>query len=133
MSGYLIDTDWIIDATHGLPLAIQTIADFSPAGVAVSLISYGELFEGAHYARDRQAALIGLDRILEKKPILPLTTAIMRTFGIVRGQLSCQLRRQIGDVDLLIAATALTHDLTLVTRNLRDFQQIPDLKLYQPS
>lgn len=66
------------------------------------------------------------------KDILPLTAAIMERFGIVRGQLSRQLRRQIGDMDLLIAATALQHDLTLLTRNVRDFQHVPDLKLYLP-
>lgn len=36
----------------------------------------------------------------------------------------------IGDPDILIAATALYHDLTLVTRNQAHFQRIPDLKLY---
>lgn len=35
-------------------------------------------------------------------------------------------------MDLLIAATALEHDLTLLTYNLRDFRLIPDLKLHQP-
>ncbi len=35
------------------------------------------------------------------------------------------------DADLLIAATALEHDLTLMTQNLRHFNRIPDLKLYQ--
>jgi predicted nucleic acid-binding protein len=41
------------------------------------------------------------------------------------------LRQQIGDLDLLIAATALEHNLTLLTRNVRDFQHVPGLKLYQ--
>jgi len=36
-------------------------------------------------------------------------------------------------MDLLIAATALSHNLTLLTRNISDFQHIPQLKLYQPS
>jgi len=36
----------------------------------------------------------------------------------------------IGDFDILIAATALHHDLTLVTRNRRHFERIPNLALY---
>ena len=36
-------------------------------------------------------------------------------------------------LDLLTAATALEHDLTLVTRNLADYEDIPDLALYQPN
>ncbi len=44
------------------------------------------------------------------------------------------LRRQgnmIPDMDLLIAATALNYDLTLMTRNIRHFARIPDLRLYR--
>ncbi len=62
--------------------------------------------------------------------MLPLTTAIMERFAIVRGQLSRPQRQQIGDMDLLIAATALHHDLTLLTRNTRDFRLVPGLKRF---
>jgi len=62
--------------------------------------------------------------------VLPLTTAIMERFAIVRGQLSRPQRQQIGDMDLLIAATALHHDLTLLTRNTRDFRLVPGLKRF---
>lgn len=41
------------------------------------------------------------------------------------------VRQQIGDMDLLIAATALRYDLTLGTRNLRDFRLIPGLTSYE--
>ncbi len=37
----------------------------------------------------------------------------------------------IGDFDILIAATAIQHHLTLLTRNIKDYQRIPSLKLYQ--
>jgi predicted nucleic acid-binding protein len=57
----------------------------------------------------------------------------MERFAIVRGSLPRSVRHQIGDMDLLIAATALEHNLTLLTRNLRDFQHIPGLKINQPS
>ena len=36
-------------------------------------------------------------------------------------------------MDLLIAATAIAEDLTLITRNVRHFARLPDLNLYQPS
>ena len=39
----------------------------------------------------------------------------------------------IGDPDIFIAAMALQHGLILVTRNVRHFQRIPDLKLYEPT
>jgi tRNA(fMet)-specific endonuclease VapC len=38
--------------------------------------------------------------------------------------------RLISDMDLLIAATAMHHNLTLVTRNHRHFERVPNLRLY---
>jgi len=57
---------------------------------------------------------------------------VARRFGIIRGSLRAK-GQVIGDSDMLIAATALHHSLTLVTRNIRDFQRIPDLRIYQSS
>ncbi|MGH2371098.1 MAG: type II toxin-antitoxin system VapC family toxin [Chloroflexota bacterium] len=133
MTGYLVDTDWIVDCLHGQQAALQTIADLAPQGLAISLITYGELYEGAYYARDPRQAMASLRKFLRRVRRLTLTVAVMERFGVVRGGLPRVVRDQIGDMDLLIAATALHHDLTLVTRNLRDFSRVPGLKLYQPS
>lgn len=133
MSRYLLDTDWIVDVLHGQAAATDTLLQLVPQGLAVSLISYGELDEGAYFSRDPQAALAALQTFLAGKELLPLTPAIMERFALVRGRLTRKLRQQIGDMDLLIAATALHHGLSLLTRNLKDFQHIPDLEIYQPS
>lgn len=130
MSAYLVDTDWIIDVLHGNADAERTLLDLAADGLTVSLITYGELFEGAHYARNPQVALGGLHAFLRDKELLPLTIDVMERFAIVRGQLSRSVRQQVGDMDLLIAATALHHDLVLLTRNLRDFRLVPDLRLF---
>jgi predicted nucleic acid-binding protein len=57
----------------------------------------------------------------------------MERFAQIRGSLPRPIRQQIGDLDILIAATCLEHNLTLLTRNLKEFQHIPHLKLYQPN
>ena len=130
MTSYLIDTDWIIDCLHGRNDAIETMADLAADGLAVSLMTYGELYQGAFYARNPDVALRGLRRFLQGKRLLPLNRAIVEQFGVMRGDLK---RRglTIGDFDLLIAATALHHDLILLTRNRRHFSRIPDLRLYE--
>ena len=133
MSLYLLDTDWIVDVLHGQESATQTLLELAPSGLALSIITYGELYEGAYYSRDPEPALAGLHTFLEGKEILSLTLAVMERFALVRGKLPRNLKEQIGDMDLLIGATALEHDLTLLTRNLKDFQHIPDLKLHQAS
>src|SRR5215216_4916055 len=133
MSLYLLDSDWIVDCLHGQASATQTLLELAADGLALSIITYGELYQGAYYARDPKTAIRGLRQFLRGKQLLPLTKGVVERFGIVRGTLPRSLQQQIGDMDLLIAATALYHDLTLLTRNLRDIQHIPGLKLYQTS
>ncbi len=130
MSGLLLDTDRAIDALNGVPGALELLEVLAPSGLALSSISYGELYEGAYYGRDQTHSLATLAAFVRRTPMLPITDEILERFAILRGSLTHQLRNQIGDFDLLIAATALTHHLTLVTRNLRAFRHILDLELY---
>ena len=93
MSAYLIDTDWIIQVLYGSAEATQALEDCAPQGLALSLITYGELFQGAYYTRDATVALATLRTFLDGKDILPLTEAIMERFAILRGQLTRNQRQ----------------------------------------
>lgn len=133
MSAYLVDTDWLIHVLHGDIAATRTLEDLAPQGLAISLITCGELYQGAYDARDPQPALQAIHDLLDGTDILPLTQTIMERFTIVRGQLTRNQRQQVGDMDLLIAASAIHHDLTLVTCHVRDDALVPGLTRYQPS
>jgi len=129
---YLVDTDWIIDGIAGIGNARATLERLSPNGLAVSIITLGELYEGAYASDNPTGRLTTFQDFLGGFVVLSLTDAVMHTFAKTRAT----LRRSgniIPDMDLLIAATARTFDLTLVTRNVRHFERIPDLKIYQPS
>jgi tRNA(fMet)-specific endonuclease VapC len=129
---YLVDTDWIIDGIAGIGNARTTLERLSPNGLAVSIITLGELYEGAYASDNPKNQLATFQQFLDGFVVLGLTDAIMHTFAKTRAQ----LRRSgniIPDMDLLIASTARTFDLTLLTRNIRHFERIPDLKIYQPS
>jgi len=54
----------------------------------------------------------------------------VRRFARIRGELR-KAGRAIGDFDILIAASAIRHDLVLITRNIRHYERIPELKIYQ--
>lgn len=126
---YLIDTDAVADWLNNRPTVVSLLTALEPDGLAISVIIYGEVYEGIYFGRDPRAAERAFLRFLRVVTVLPLSRTIMKRFARIRGQ----LRRQgllIQDPDLLIAATALTHDLTLVTRNLRHFQRVPDLKIH---
>ena len=97
-------------------------------GVAVSIISLGELYEGAYRDPAPEPRLAGMRRFLAGYQILGLSEDAMVVFARERER----LRRQgqlIPDLDLLIAATAVANGLTLVTRNIRHFTRITGLQL----
>ena len=125
---YLVDSDWLIDALSGVTGASEYLERLAVDGVAVSIITYGEVYEGAFSAPDPPARLLELRRFLAGFALLSLDDVSMVEFASLRAL----LRRQgqlIPDMDLLIAATAMAHDLTLATRNTRHFARLPTLRL----
>lgn len=131
---YLVDSDWLIDALHGLQGATEALERLSGRGLAVSIITIGELYEGAYLAPDPEAHLRGLRQFLSGFVVLTLTETIMAIFARERARLRRSGNR-IPDLDLLIASTALQYDLTLLTRNRKDFSpdRFPSLRVYQPT
>ena len=127
---FLVDSDWLIDATGGKPAASNFLAQLSADGLAVSIIAVAEIYEGAFSVAHSEALLAAYRDFLSDYTILPLTDDTVARFARLRAA----LRRQgwlIPDMDILIAATALEADLTLVTRNFRHFERIAGLKLYR--
>ena len=129
---YLLDTDWAIHAFGGRHRAATLLDRLVPERVAVSLVSVGELYDGAYGYANHQAHLERIREFLASFTITGLNDPIMQTFGELRSQLR-RAGRPIPDFDLAIASTALYYDLTLLTFNRRHFERIPDLRLYQPS
>jgi predicted nucleic acid-binding protein len=129
---YLIDTDWVVEYLKGRPPAVETLAALRQEGLAISLITYGEIYEGIYTGREAARHEEMFLRFLRRVRVLPLNREMLKQFARIRGQLRAQ-GQLIGDLDLLIAATALYHDLTVVTHNTRHFSRVPDLQLYQGS
>lgn len=92
--------------------------------IHISVVTLEELAFGVARApagaRSRLAQW--LDLLLESKPVLlDVTAAVARASGELRAARQAHGRR-VAQADMLIAATALTHGLTLATRNTRDFE-----------
>ena len=126
---YLLDADWVIHALAGHPQTTLTLRDVSVEGVAVGWITVGEVYEGACGWPNPQDHLAAFRRFLRPFPILNLNDAIMERFANIRSF----LRRRgeiIPDFDIILGATALHHDLTVLTYNIRHLQRIPNIRLY---
>lgn len=127
---YLVDTDWVIDALAGIASAQRTLNDLSGDGIGISIVSYGEVFEGAFGDPNPVARLATFRVNLATFQLVPLTIDIMEAFARIRANLRSQ-GQLIPDLDLQIAATAVALNLTLITRNHRHFARIPGLNLFQ--
>jgi predicted nucleic acid-binding protein len=133
---YLLDSNLVIPYLADDPTTVLLVERLAPQGVAISIISckYMEIYQGTLRSPDPQRAQDQFERFLAVVPTLPLSPAIARRCARLREKLKGRGRR-VRDraLELVIAATALEHDLRLVTRNLADYEDIPELALYQPS
>lgn len=130
MTRYLIDSDWIIDSLSGNETAAQLLARLAPNGLGISIISYAEVYQGVFYSREPKNDRQRLEQFLAGKQMIGLDIDVVERFAQIRGALSPQIRRQVGEFDLLIAATAIEHDLILLTRNVKDFRLITGVRLF---
>jgi tRNA(fMet)-specific endonuclease VapC len=125
---YLIDTDWVINHLRGTARATEKLEELASSGLALSIISLAELYEGIYRSLNPDSAEKSLNRFLTAITVLGINEAICRTFGRERARLRKE-GKLIGDFDLLIASTCLHHDLTLLTDNVREFERVEGIKL----
>ncbi len=135
---YLLDTDHIsfIQRRSGLEFArlITRMGQHAPADFALSIISFHEQVLGAHdfinRARTNTNIIRGYRLLLEicqgfaAAPVLPFDGQAVEIFDKLREQ-----NVRLATMDLRIAAIALSCDLVLLTRNIRDFSKIPNLSI----
>lgn len=125
---FLIDTDWVIDHLNAVAEVTRRLQELEPQGLALSIISAAELWEGGYFSRDQKRSQMMLEAFLSGVTVLNLDEEVCKRFGHLRG--SMRKRGQItGDFDLLIAATALRHNLTLLTNNRKHFAGIAGLQI----
>lgn len=125
---YLLDTDWVIHYLNANATVVERVDACRADGVAVSILTVGELYEGVFGSTDPKDTERTVEQFLRGVPILGIDEPIARRFGKERARLRAA-GQLIGDVDLLIGATALTHGLTLLTNNRRHFERFEGLVL----
>jgi len=126
---YLVDTDWVIQYLNEQAGIVQRLQELQhQQGLALSMVSLAELYEGVYYSREPEADEGALQDFLRGVTQLGMDERTCRVFGKERGRLRAA-GLMIGDCDLLIGATALRHDLTLLTNNRRHFERIAGLRI----
>lgn len=127
MKTYLLDTSLVAGYLLARAKAITIVSPLIERGeAATSVLVYGEVVEYVKGFTDFSAYRDNLQALLEQIDPLPLTYPILERYADIRRTLR-PLHKEIGDIDSLLAATALEHDLTLLTID-TDFSRVPHLK-----
>ncbi len=125
----MLDTDMCIYLKNRRPPSIvERFRALQYGEVVMSLITYGELSNGAKKSREAQAALNNVKLLARRIPVQPMAIDSAEIYADIRSFLEKE-GTIIGGNDLWIAAHALALDLTLVTNNIREFQRVPRLKI----
>jgi tRNA(fMet)-specific endonuclease VapC len=134
MIRYVLDTDILTLLRHHHAAVVRHVTAHPAADIAITVITVEEQLSG-WYAKVRRAkkkdalarayrSLADTAKFLGGKTILTLTEPAIDRYEQLK-----QLKLKIGRQDLRIAAITLENAAILVTRNRRDFQQVPNLTL----
>ena len=124
----MLDTDMCIYLKRRRPPEVpERFQTLRPGDVVISLITYGELYNGALKSRESEAALANLQHLAGRLPVQPMSKDVAQAYAEIRSDLE-QRGEIIGGNDLWIAAHARTLDLTLVTNNTREFGRVVGLR-----
>jgi len=129
---FLIDSDHLIDHLAGRQDAVQLVSGLIGKGLGASVLSAMEVLEGVKFGRDPATARTMYDQLMGAIALLPVNEEVIEIASDIRGQLRTA-GRSVSDraIDIPIAATAIEHNLPLVTRNEKHFGDIPGLRIWR--
>jgi tRNA(fMet)-specific endonuclease VapC len=126
---YLLDTNHCIYLINGnYPEINRRLARQKTGSVALSSITTSELWYGVENSVHREQNRAALAKFLLPLEVMPYDQDASQAYGKIRAFLE-KGGRGVGSMDLLIAAHAVSLKAILVTHNLREFRQVPGLKL----
>ena len=129
---YLLDTNILIEFMCGTPSVVNKIIQIGFDKCCTSVVSVHELYYGAYNAKKRSEKCFRqeMDRI--ERLLTKLTVLSLETKGDVYGNIKYSLEKKgqmIDEFDMMIAGHAISEGLTVVTDNLKHFENMPDVKI----
>ena len=123
----LLDTNVVVAFLNGDNLILQNIKD-EINRIALSSLVVAELDYGAKVSHRAKENLEKLYRFIDVVQVVPFDIECAKMFGTIKSKLR-SIGKLTGEVDALIAATAMAYKATLVTANRKHFENIEGLKI----
>ncbi|MDJ0532365.1 MAG: type II toxin-antitoxin system VapC family toxin [Xenococcaceae cyanobacterium MO_207.B15] len=128
MNTLLLDTDVVSFILKGDSRANKYASIVQGNRLALSFMTVAELFQWAAIRNWGKQRVANLEKSLTNYLIIPVDIEVCRIWGNLRAKRQA-IGRVIAPQDAWIAATAIRHNLPLVTNNAKDFKDIPELKV----
>lgn len=125
---YLLDTDILIYNLKGNEKVQKSLRNHLNDPILISSVTLMELYYGAYKSKKVESNLAKVRKIESSVEILPIGQELVETFGMLKARLELA-GAPLDDFDLILAATALSRNLILVTNNERHFKRIESLKI----
>lgn len=133
---YLLDTNIVSETIKGAPNKnlLHWLNQVSNESLYISVLTLGEIRKGVEKVIDlkrKNKLILWLENDLQtwfQDRILAIDSRVANKWGY----LCARSKVTLPAVDSLIASVALTHNLKLVTRNLKDFAQYTELEVLNP-
>lgn len=125
---FLLDTDTLIYNMKGDAKVQKNLRQHINDPISISVITLMELYYGAYKSQKVANNLAKIKMLEQSIEIIPVGLESTEIFGLLKAQLESDGNR-LDDFDLIIASCAMSHNLILVTNNIRHFQRIDGLKL----
>jgi predicted nucleic acid-binding protein len=121
----ILDTSFVIDLIRGKPGAVSRLEDVRARNrpQKVSAVTVLDLYEGVGRTQRSDAERQAVLDVLDSKSVVPATHAIMRRAGEISGRLYDD-GTPIDREECVVAATGLSEDEPVITRNRRHFDRI---------
>jgi tRNA(fMet)-specific endonuclease VapC len=123
----LLDTNICIYYMKGRYELDKVINSKNISSCCISEITVAELLYGATCSNRREEVLKEVEAFISKVVVLPIYDSLL-TFAEIKSDLRFK-GTLIDDFDLLIGATAIYNNLTLITENVKHLERIPHIKV----
>ncbi len=127
--------DWMLDTNicsyvikRRSELVLRRFHQHDHSTISISAITSYELYAGCERSPNRERLFEKVNEFLRPFPILPFEDKDSRQAALIRAVLE-RAGTPISACDILLAAHAMNHNLTLVTNNTREFKRVKGLKL----